>query len=211
LFIVVGGVTSASRTVSSVSGAGLTWTAADKAVTTTNGYVEIWSAHCASGVSAQTITVTLSGAGLAGCIGAFKCSGIATSSPLDGSGASASNNASDNTWSTGNAVTTNADDLIVAVFHGDYATGQTNTPSGTVINELIDFSSAQDNVLVVQYVIVSATQAAIAGTGATTGGAVTDEEILAAYKADTGGGGSSTPHVQEVIAPNTAVMQSSLW
>lgn len=190
IILIVGGVTSSAVTVSSVSGGGLSW-ALDKAVNSANGYLEFWSAHCAGAVSGQTITVTLSAAGLAGLIGAIKCSGLAASSYLDGSGAAVARTTGANSWSTGNATTTNADDLILAAVHGDFFAAQTNTPTGTVINSITGFnlSSAQDNLLAAEYAIVSATQASIAGTGNFAGGSATDEAILVAYMADTGGGG----------------------
>lgn len=190
LFIAAGGATSASRTISSVAGGSLTW-AVGKAVTQTKGLVEVWSADCPGGVTSATITVTLSGALLAGAIAGFYCTGLATSSPLDGTGASTARAvpASQN-WSSGAAATTNADDLILACSYGDFFTAPTNTPTGTVNTELVDFASANDIGLVVQYVIVAATQASITGTGSWGGTPDSDATVLAAYKANTGGGGA---------------------
>lgn len=190
VFVAAGGPTSASRTVSSVAGGSLTW-AVGKAVTATGGFVEVWSADCPGGITSQSITVTLSGAILAGGILGWYETGVATSSPLDGTGASATTATPDTAWSTTSGTTTNADDVLYAVAMTDNAGACTSTPSGTVINELIDYHSPNDIEFAVDYVIVAAT-GTYTGTGTWSATPLFEACVLVAYKADTGGGGGST-------------------
>lgn len=75
------------RTVSSISGGGLTWTKRTSSSGTQSTFdiidLEIWWALAATALSAQVITATLSGTAVGATIGVFAVSGADTTTPFD--------------------------------------------------------------------------------------------------------------------------------
>ena len=164
VFIAVGGPTSTSRTVSTVTGGGLTWTVAE-AITSTTAFCEIWSAPNPSGITSQSITVTFSGAVLAAALVALSATG--TAGTLDGTGNGATEADASATWNPGSAVTSNANDLIVAAGMSDSSGPNSQSSVSGSGTELIDFSSANDIFMAVNYRIVSSSGSySIGGTPA---------------------------------------------
>ncbi len=113
------------RTVSSVSGGGLTWASRAGYSRTNNntGRPEIWWAFAASALSAVTITATLSGTTDDSSLVAFGVNGCYTATPWDGNGAvpAYASPTLANSVSPANTIsTTNATDLLLAFF-GTYA------------------------------------------------------------------------------------------
>jgi hypothetical protein len=102
-------------TVSSVSGAGLTWTKLKTNNTTVlNTDYELWYAVAASTLSSQTITITLSGSAPDFSSGIYAYSGATAAAPFDYAG-SATNDATNNQGNPFGAVSTgNPDDIILS-------------------------------------------------------------------------------------------------
>jgi hypothetical protein len=101
----------ATRTLTSVSGGGLTWTVDAQAKNSSNFHVAIASAPAPFGLNpSQVLTATFSGSVTHGLIAAASFTGVATTAPIDVT--ANSSQAGVVAWSA-NATTTNANDLVL--------------------------------------------------------------------------------------------------
>lgn len=107
-----------TRTLSSVSGGGLTWTIDKQAVAgnASNGCCASVSAQAPSGLaSGTTITATYSGATVGRAIGGTSFTGVATSSPLDTS-SGPTDYAATTAWTTA-STTIAAGSVLIGISH----------------------------------------------------------------------------------------------
>jgi hypothetical protein len=151
-----------------------------------NRHVAIYSAQAPSGLAGSTnIQVTPSGTVNNKGMALAYTTGIATSSPVDGTASGGTGTTT--AWSTGSISTANADDLIWTAGHRDALV--TNTASGGT-TELDDFQNSTDSITLTDgYQIVAAT-GSYAGTGTWNTGTTAEWCAAAvAYKGAGGGGG----------------------
>lgn len=179
-FIVIGGGWfSTVTTVSSVAGGSLSWSI-DKQGSTGNSRVWIASAQCPAGLaSGTTITATFGASVNYPTIGGLSFTGVATSSPVDGTALGPTQVATA-AWSTGN-YTVAAGSVIVAVDWSEgTVTGNTPTAPSVESHEVITADQAH----VIEYRIESGAGAVpVAGTWNT---ANTNTNAAVAYLADSG-------------------------
>lgn len=187
------------RTLSSVSGGGLTWVV-DKSQTNGSDRVAIASADAPSGLASGTvITATLSGVATGKAIGGASATGIVTGSSgyLDVTGGN--NPAAGTAWTSGNITTTNANDFIIAVAMADTSNnGMSSTPTSPSI-EIHDqpFNAAGEGMTSAYRIETVTGTIAIAGAwnlSATVGTTV----AIASYKA--AAAAAKIPIVNQAIA-----------
>jgi hypothetical protein len=192
----------AARTLNSVSGGGLTWAIDHQqafAGAIPWGFA-VCSAQAPAGMSASTITGTLSAGPFGTLMAAAYTTGLDPTSPgvkdvSDGNGVSGT------TWDTTATSTTVADTLL---FGGCITDGlKTNTPSGLAAGagggELYDFQFATEAwSMCVEYAILSSAQSASL-TGDWGAGSTDKTSAFVAYKAAaTGGAPVMTPSFQAI-------------
>ena len=169
----------ASRTLTSVSGGGLTWTIDVQAIDPTRYHAAIASASAPIGLPVGTvITATFSGAVVHGLIAATSFSGIAATSPRDATGTNLQGTGA--AW-TGSVTTTNPSDLIIGWSGIDSATTSTPTAPNIEIHDVSnsDYWESETSV----YRIESAPGVkTVNGTWANTTNATANVTVVAAYK-----------------------------
>lgn len=171
-----------SRTLSSVSGGGLTWTVDRQAKDTTNYHGAIASASAPLGLAAGTvITAAFSASVTRGLIAAASFTGIASSSPRDATGSSSQGGVA--TWSA-SVTTTNANDLVLGWSGIDANATRTSTATSPSL-EIHDFGNASYGARATSVYQIESTTGAntvsgfwTAGTGATA-----NVTVVAAYRA----------------------------
>lgn len=186
---------SSAVTLTSVSGGSLTWTIDKQSSFATAGSgilsCAVVSAQAASGLaSATTITATLSGAANGGrSIGAMSFTGVAASSPVDGTPPATKNSSSTTAWAS-NSATLTAGSVLVATAY-EAATDTTSTPTSPSVESFDVKGPAGSFAQTAAYRIESsAGSVAVAGTWATS---ISDTTVNAvAYLAAGGGGGGPT-------------------
>lgn len=184
LFVVVGWVNDSGARTVAVTSAGLTFTQ-DKAQTGTEGSVDyglsVWSAPCPAGAINPAILCTWSGANIGVNAAALYCTGVATSSPVDGTPVGQFRATPTSSWSSTAETTGNADDLLIGAALGDDSV--TSTATGTFSGgELYDFQSPISVALTVVAAVVAATGSYTA-TGTWSGApGFADIAAMVAYK-----------------------------
>jgi hypothetical protein len=196
------GVNNASNsqvTVSSVAGAGLTWTKRAGQFFLDSGnfdYIdyELWYATTTSPITAQAITATLTAASVGGVIQVFAVSGANTSTPFDPASTSFKTNQTTTTDTPQTTITTtNANDFIfAAIFDGSGTpTSWTTQASFTTLGNVNGFAGSPNFTQAheqAEYQIVSATQ-----SGLTIGFSdASDTYVLFADAIQAAGGGGPT-------------------
>jgi hypothetical protein len=169
-----------TRTLTSVSGGGLTWTVDRQQKAAGNdARVAIASAAAPSGLaSGTTLTATFSGSVTHGLIAAASFTGIATSAPVD---ATASATGSGTAWST-SVTTTNANDLVLGFSTIDANATSTPSASNTEVHDFGDVNYYGWATSV--YRIETTTGAKIvSGTWSSSTGSTGSVTIAVAYKA----------------------------
>jgi len=170
-----------SRTLTSVTGGGLTFTVDNQAKSTNDDtHAAIASAPAPAGVPTNTVlTATFSGSVTHGLMAAGSFNGIAATSPLDGTGTS--NQGAVAAWSC-SVTTTNPSDLVLAWSGIDANTTSTPTAPNT---ELHDFGDANYYQWATSDYRIESTAGAktVAGTWASTSLATSNLTLCAAYKA----------------------------
>jgi hypothetical protein len=170
-----------SRTLTSVTGGGLTFTIDNQAKSTNDDtHAAIASAPAPAGLPTNTVlTATFSGSVTHGLMAAGSFNGIAATSPLDGTGVS--NQGAVAAWSC-SVTTTNPSDLVLAWSGFDANTTSTPTAPST---ELHDFGDANYYQWATSDYRIESTAGAktVAGTWASTSLATSNLTICAAYKA----------------------------
>ena len=169
----------ASRTLTSVSGGGLTWTIDVQAIDPTRYHAAIASASAPIGLPVGTvITATFSGAVVHGLIAATSFSGIAATSPRDATGTNLQGTGA--AW-TGSVTTTNPSDLIIGWSGIDSAT--TSTPNAPNI-EIHDVSNSDywESETSVYRIESTPGVKTVNGTWANTTNATANVTVVAAYK-----------------------------
>jgi hypothetical protein len=170
-----------SRTLTSVTGGGLTFTIDNQAKSTNDDtHAAIASAPAPAGLPTNTVlTATFSGSVTHGLMAAGSFNGIAATSPLDGTGTS--NQGAVAAWSC-NVTTTNPSDLVLAWSGIDANTTSTPTAPST---ELHDFGDANYYQWATSDYRIESTAGlkTVAGTFASTSLATSNLTICAGYKA----------------------------
>jgi hypothetical protein len=172
--------TNASRTLSSVSGGGLTWTVDAQVKNAANFHVAIASANAPSGLaSGVTITATFSGAVKHGDIAAASFSGVSATSPVDAVATNIQNGSAN--W-TATINSTNANDLVLGWSVLDAIT--TSTPAAPNI-EIHDFNNANffSSATSVYQIEITTGAKTVNGTWASAAGAIGNATVAVAYKA----------------------------
>jgi len=171
--------THSTRTLTSVSGGGLTWTVdRQQKAAGNNSRVAIASAPAPAGLANGTVlTATFSGPVVHGLIAAASFTGIATTSPVDVTGSAT---ASGTAWSA-SAATTNANDLVLGFTTID--ANATSTPTAPNI-EINDFGvTSYYGWATTVYRIESTTGTkTVNGTWSTSSGATGGVTIVVAYR-----------------------------
>ncbi len=170
----------ATRTLSSVTGGGLTWSVDEQATDTANFHVAIASASAPSGLPSGTaITATFSGSVNHGDMAAASFLGIAATNPVDAVASKAQAGATG--WTVG-LTTSNPNDLVLGWSTIDaVTTSNPIAPNSTIdsFNQLNFYSSVTN-----EYQIDIATgQKTVSGTWASSSGSTADATIAVAYKA----------------------------
>lgn len=186
-----------ANTLSSVSGGGLTWHI-DKQQLTGSMSLGIASAQAPSGLAASTaITATYSGSEFGfRYIAGDSWTGVATSSPVDGT-PPAIHADSSTAWTSNNYTISNSGSLLIALA-GEVQAAMTSTPTSPAV-ELQDFTGATSagSSMTVAYRMPGATGSfAVAGTWSATTGTGNAGTIAVAYLP-----GASTAH-PSLILPN---------
>jgi hypothetical protein len=170
-----------SRTLTSVTGGGLTFTIDNQAKSVNDDtHAAIASAPAPAGLPTNTVlTATFSGSVTHGLMAAGSFAGIAATSPLDGTGTS--NQGAVAAWSC-NVTTTNPSDLVLAWSGIDANTTSTPTAPST---ELHDFGDANYYQWATSDYRIESTAGpkTVAGTFASTSLATSTLAVCAAYKA----------------------------
>ena len=154
---------SAYRTVSSVSGGGLTWARRGTSVQWTDATYknnhEVWWAVAASPLSSVAITATLSASATYATIFAFGVSGADTTTPWDTNGAlpASATHLTPTSLPTVN-VSTSASKTMILGFESD--TDAANCSAGSGYTAIHDADGS--NGFAIEYKVVSATQSALA-------------------------------------------------
>lgn len=191
-------------TYSSLSG-GLTWTVDHIAtpLADTNFTIAQFSAPAPAGLSAGTITLTLTANAYGLNLGGIYATGVATSSYEDGTSAATGHSGLDAVW--GSTITTaNANDLLVGFgyFEGDSITSTEN--SGAGYSEALDWAHAgTGNSQTMVYRVVSSTGTYTPG-GTFSSSSTQKMSVAAAYKADAAGGGGAP------LAPTLQFIRSNI-
>jgi hypothetical protein len=170
---------SASGTLSSLSGGGLTWSVDGQVKDSTGYHTAIASAGATNGLAAGSVlTATFSQSVLSGLISAASFTGIAPSSPLDVSSANLQDGV--RAW-TGSVTTTNANDLVLGWSGIDKNT--TNTAASPNI-KLFDFGNGPfGESATAEYQIVTATGGkTVNGSWGSASGATANSTVVVAYK-----------------------------
>jgi hypothetical protein len=177
-------------TLSSVAGGSLTWAVDKQArISGDNGNVAIVSAQAPSGLaSSTTITATFSAGAVDLMIGGTSFTGVATSSPLDGTPAGGFS-ASTTAWSTGNVAISAGSVLVGASWAGSFDASNLSTASAGS-TEGFDATTDGTGVTLAYRIEPSSGSYAVAGTWSGSSGPE-NVAIAAAYLA-TGGGGGGT-------------------
>jgi hypothetical protein len=205
LIVIVGCWGFASARTATASGGGLTWTT-DHTQGFTSGYeyrLGIFSAPAPAGLaSSSTLTLTAGGGNVDGLLMA-----ASYTTGLDQSGTredtSTGTGASINTWSTGTASTTNADDLIIGgSFHDGLATNTATGGATEVTGQDFQFAGNAWSMVVEYKIVASAGSQSLTGTWTATTNQVC---AFAAYKGDAG-----TPWVPETDADETVRVNQSM-
>jgi hypothetical protein len=168
-----------SRTLTSVSGGGLTWAVDVQAIDPTRYHAAIASANAPIGLAAGTvITATFSGSVVHGLIAATSFSGIASTSPLD---ATSTNTLGTGASWTGSVTTTNPSDLVIGWSGIDGATTSTPTAPNIEIHDLSnsDYWESETSVYRIESTPGSKT---VNGTWANTSNSTANVTVVAAYK-----------------------------
>jgi hypothetical protein len=168
-----------SRTLASVSGGGLTWSVDVQARDQSRNHGAIASASAPAGLPAGTvITATFSGAVQHGLIAAASFTGIASTSPLDGTGNNVQRTGA--AW-TSSVTTTNPTDLVVGWSGIDGVTTSTPTAPNIEIHDLSDSGYDESDTSVYQ-ITSTAGSKTVNGTWANTSGSTANMTVAAAYK-----------------------------
>jgi hypothetical protein len=179
-----------SLTVSGVSGGSLSWSVDKQPNGGSLPYsVFIASAQAPSGLaSSTTITASLSGStGSALFIGGLSFTGIATSSPVDGTPTGPTEATTTAAWSTPSYAIA-AGSVIVAACLGE-GTSANNAPTSPSLEGPENDQAGDTIALVAEYRIeTSAGSYTVAGTWSA---GVSTRNVAVAYKAAAGGGGGS--------------------
>ena len=168
-----------SRTLTSVSGGGLTWTVDVQAKDTTNYRAGIASASAPAGLPAGTaITATFSGSVTHGLVAGASFTGIAPSAALDGT--SGGSQAGVTGW-TRTVTTTNANDLVLGWSGIDRNTTSTPAAPNT---EIHDFGNAAFGEWATSVYRIESTagQKTVSGTWLSASGATANITVAAAYR-----------------------------
>ena len=172
--------THSTRTLTSVSGGGLTWTVdRQQKAAGNNARVAIASAAAPTGLaSGVVLTATFSGPVTHGLIAATSFTGIATSAPVD---ATAGATGTGTAW-TASATTTNANDLVLGFSTIDANATSTATAPNT---EIHDFGNASYYGWATSVYRIETTTGAktTSGTWSTSSGSTGNVTIAVAYKA----------------------------
>jgi Abnormal spindle-like microcephaly-assoc'd, ASPM-SPD-2-Hydin len=169
----------ASRTLTSVSGGGLTWSVDVQAIDPTRYHAAVASANAPIGLPAGTvITATFSGSVVHGLIAAASFTGVASTSPLD---ATATNTQGTGASWTGSVTTTNPTDLVIGWSGIDGATTSTPTAPNIEIHDLSDsiYWESETSVYRIESTPGSKT---VNGTWANTSNSTANVTVVAAYK-----------------------------
>ena len=170
----------ASRTLTSVSGGGLTWTIDAQTKDSSKYHGAIASADAPAGLAAGTvITATFSGSVTHGLIAAASFTGIAAISPLDGTASSIQHTAS--AW-TGSVTTTNATDLVVGWSGIDSITTSTPAAPNIEIHDLSNSVYGESATSAYRIETTTGTKT-INGTWLSTAGSTANNTTVVAYKA----------------------------
>lgn len=184
-FIVVCGGWFGDNTLTpTVSGGGLTWTTDKLLVPSGSNSAFIASAQAPSGLaSSSTITVTWGAPGaVAPTIGAMSFTGVATSSPVDGT-STAGEQSSTTAWATDSQTLTAGSVLIGTCRESASGTGSTPDAGST---EAWDISDGTDNFGQTTCYRIEASSGSYSVSG-TWGGSTSSGDVGVAYLADTGG------------------------
>jgi len=170
----------ATRTLSSLSGGGLTWTVDFQTKESNNNHLAIASAYAPSGLASGTsLKATFSGSVTHGLIAAASFTGVAATSPVDAT--ASATQAGVRAW-TAALTTVNPTDLVVGLSTIDANTTDTPTAPNA---EIHDFgNSAYYGWATTVYQTATAAGAkTLAGTWAANSGATGNLTIAVAYKA----------------------------
>jgi hypothetical protein len=179
-----------TTTLSSVAGGGLTWTIDKQGRAADPGFVSIAiaSAQAPSGLaSGTTITATLAANADVPTMGGTSFTGVATSSPVDGTPLGPTGVATA-AWSTGNYSIQAGSVIVGTCWNENTASGNTASAGSTEAWEIAQAGGPYSHVA--EYRIEgSAGSYAVAGTW---GAAQKNTNIGVAYLAAAGGGGATT-------------------
>jgi hypothetical protein len=168
-----------SRTLTSVSGGGLTWTVDVQNKDSSRYHGAIASANAPAGLaSATVITATFSGAVTHGLIAAASFSGIAATSPVDITASNVQKTAP--AW-TCSVVTTNPTDLVLAWSGLDTITTSTTTAPNSEIHDLSDSVYGESGTSAYRIDSTAGTKT-VNGTWASSSGSTANIVVCAAYK-----------------------------
>jgi len=168
-----------TRTLTSVSGGGLTWTVDIQAKEANNEHLAIASADNPAGLAAgATITATFSGSAGHGLIAGASFTGVSAQTPLDATASSTGSGS--RTWSA-TLTTQNASDLVLAVSTIDANTTSTTSQPATEIHDYGDVNYYAWQTSAYQTTTSPGTQTTT-GTWAANTNATGNLTITAAYK-----------------------------
>jgi hypothetical protein len=168
-----------SRTLSSVSGGGLTWSVDVQARDQSRNHGAIASANAPAGLPAGTvITATFPGSVLHGLIAAASFTGIVSTNPVD---ATASNIQRTGVAWTCSVTTTNPNDLVVGWSGIDGTTTSTPTAPNVEIHDVSNSVYNESDTSVYQVASTSGSKT-VNGTWANMSGSTANTTVAAAYK-----------------------------
>jgi hypothetical protein len=168
-----------SRTLSSVSGGGLTWTVDNQVKDLFKYHGAIASAYAPTGLAAGTvITATFSGSATHGLIAAASFTGIASTNAVDRTATTTQRGAA--AWS-GSVTTTNAPDLVLGWSGLNAVT--TSTPGAPNI-EIHDFSNSPyaESATSVYRIELTVGAKTVNGTWLNTTGSLANNTTIVAYR-----------------------------
>lgn len=161
IILVVSSENGTVRTVSTVTDvAGLTW-AKRSGRTTSTVDLEVWWALSTGALSADTITVTLSGATDDASLIAYGVSGANTASPWDANVSLPATSSASNPPSVGGVSTSSANAMILGFCGDDKTTTQTSGAGYTLIATRLNGGGIQASSVASEDQVVSATQSGI--------------------------------------------------
>ena len=198
-FIVVGVSTYASTsTITGVSGGGLTWTVDKQSVTTGGAGVGMASAQAPSGLaSSTTITASFSGSDVQfSSIAGLSFTGVATSSPVDGTAQDAGATMGTGAWTSGSYAIAAGSVLVGMDWQDATVSPSGHTPTSPSV-EAYEHIHAVDKYgqALVYRIESSAGSYTVAGTWAV---ATRDKWVAVAYKAAAGAGVTFTLAPQNI-------------